>query len=118
MERGRRPDAIWHIRCIFRGLRHAPVLWGCDFRAAAPTLSKLRLRLLTAGRACPRDARRGGRGARQSTERETLVGIIDIELGPGFHHRQIAERACQVLIAQLALDSGADEHIACMRDLQ
>ena len=40
-----------------------------------------------------------------------------IQLRPGLHHRQIAHRAGQILVAQLATDSRGDQHIARMGDL-
>jgi hypothetical protein len=88
------------------------------FGAATPALRELRLQALAAAPADPRNAGRYRCGSRQGAERESLVGIIDIELRPCFHHRQVAHCASQVLIAQLGLNSGSDEHVACVRNLQ
>jgi hypothetical protein len=86
--------------------------------AAPPTLSELRFQLFTAVSADPRTPGRSRCGPSQCAQRESFVGIIDVELRPCFHHRQIAHGSCKVLIAQLALNSRGYEHVARVSNLQ
>jgi hypothetical protein len=83
-----------------------------EFRTAAPTLSELRLQLFTTGIAGPRHADR-----RQGAQSEPLIGVVHVELRPRLHHGQIAQGARKILIPQLALNSGGDEHVAGMGNL-
>jgi hypothetical protein len=87
------------------------------FGATAPTLEKLRFDFLAAAGANPGVA--GGDRDRpgKRAERESFVYIVDIKLRPRFHHRQVAQGAGKILVAQFALDTGRDEHVARVRDL-
>jgi hypothetical protein len=85
---------------------------------AAPALGELRFQLFAATGARPHSADWRGRGSRQGAERQGFVVVVHIELRPGLHHREIAQGAGQILIPQLALNSGGDEHVASMRHLQ
>jgi hypothetical protein len=87
------------------------------FGAAAPALSELRFQLLAAVDADPGVPDGSRRSPRQCAEREPFVGIIDVELGPRFHHRQIAQGTSEILIAQLASNSGRYQHVPCVSDL-
>lgn len=66
----------------------------------------------------PRCAGRSRGCARQSAQGDLFVAVIDIQLRPGLHHGQIAEGPGQVLIAQFALNPGAQQHIAGVSHLQ
>ncbi len=88
------------------------------FRSAAPTLCELGLQPLAAGSAGPGSTDRRRRGSCQSAEREAFIGIVHVKLRPRFHHRQIAHRARQILVAQLALNPGGNEHVARVSNLQ
>jgi hypothetical protein len=78
----------------------------------------LRFQLFAASGARPHCADGRRRGSRQGAERQGLIIVIDVELRPGLHHREIAQSAGQILIPQLALNSSGDEHVASMRHLQ
>jgi hypothetical protein len=85
---------------------------------APPALGKLRFQLFTATGARPQSTDWRRCGSSQGAQCQRFVVIVDIELRPGLHHREIAQRAGQILIPQLALNSGGDEHVASMRHLQ
>ena len=85
--------------------RSAGALGRRAFGSAPPALSELRLQLLAARSAGPRHPARHRRGARQSAQGKPFVTVRDVELRPGFHHRQIPKGAGQILIAQFALDA-------------
>src|SRR5258706_10410626 len=93
---------LWHMRCI---------------GSTAPAAGELRLEHLAAVLAGPGRAGRRGGGAGQGAQRGLFVGIVDIQLRPGFQHRQIPQGAGQVLIAQFALNPGGQQHVAGMRYL-
>jgi hypothetical protein len=59
--------------------------------------------------------RRGCTG--QGAQGDLFIRILDIQLWPGFQHRQIAQGARQILISEFALDAGGQQHIARMRHL-
>jgi hypothetical protein len=101
-----RSGAFWHVLCNRRR------------RTASPAAGELRLQLLAALRANPRFARRGLRGDCECAQRRGLEPILHPQLRPGFEHRQIAERARQVLIADFRLDARHDQNVAGVRNLQ
>jgi hypothetical protein len=93
-------------------------LWGLKRGSAAPASDELRLEPLPALPANPGRTRGCGGGLLEGEQRGPLQIIVHPQLRPGFQHRQIAQGARQILIAQLAVDSGGDQHIAGVRDLQ
>jgi hypothetical protein len=95
----------WHTLCTLKR------------RAAAPAGCELRFELLTALRASPGSPRRCSGGLLERTQGRRFERVLYHQLRPGFQHRQITERAGEILISQLAVDAGCDQNIARMRDL-
>ena len=96
----------WHTLCTLKRCAAAPA--GCE----------LRFELLTALRASPGSPRRCGGGFLERTQGRRFERVLYPKLRPGFQHRQITERAGEILISQLAVDAVCDQNIAGMRDLQ
>ena len=86
--------------------------------AAVPALGKLGLEVFPAAGARPRRTRRRRGRTGQRPLGVNLVRILYKQLRPRFHHRQIAQCTGQILVAQLAADTGGNEHVARMRHLQ